>query len=714
MQTFNRHRGILAASMVAVLILSLVTLWSGADFRFNKDNLKNSNQQKDFLAKQSELQAEYEKLLAETKTDPEASRRILAKVIDPQDIKKMIDDGLQVKQTVPLSKVDPAKVKYVSVDDKANMQKYFTSMVKDLQNFENTSGSGVLSALNGDIKQEDFVTLKSSLDNLVDKAYATPTLHAATAYHENLLSTYLAMDDIVSAYEPKSLDQETYSPWPVLYHGHVAINDYMEKASQSAKELQDKYQVKVALSEPQGGNNKPSLFASLFGVKTAEAFIPGIAPTPVINTIDFPRHIEMAIREALASSYAGFALQILRLYSKKIQDSLLITNVGYYRDAVVNARYVDDFSRKYLPGLDLSSPEAKLIKSFIPEIGCGKGVTDAQRVLIQQKVVEYLGFDPAKDLDLNSPDIYAQIDRAGHFASTSTGMTEIMKAIADTMGGKARDIANLDLSISHTKVPIVTEAGAVGGRIFKTANSLSTIQSFQQGAIGGAIQVGTPNANNAAGVVWIATIASMLKDIVVLGSALKEQETCIDTPQLEQIVAVPEPSKDRTDADSLLNCLQNYSDPSEDVKGAYKCVENALDDVANGVADPLIPPRGGVTTGDGTGLIMDKTCYVVGQVAKLAVRGAAPDELIYWTLYSQPSGKISYAGVNFEDSSGPHSTDAQGNWPSGSGTVPDQFAFTASDIGDWTRSVKVKDKEFRFNYKVAATEAECRTAPPTR
>lgn len=745
MQISKKQRVQLAISFVMVLALSLVTLWSPANFLVKSPKVDTDKQRADFQINLAKQRDDYRKMLADFNYDKEASKEVLQKVITEKEVLAIAEEELDTKQKVEIPAVKVAGDKVVNTQDAKQVSQYFEQHFKDKKQLTEKTAFNSMNLYRDATTTEMLEETKRLAQEYAGDLASTSVPQPAVKYHEAMLGAYQSYDRMVNLakdYVPATGD----GPWPAVYREWVIANEFANRAVSEIKNLEKQY----AVSE---------VYASVYGEEA-----PWLARAGIVKSADalmlfgFQLTFEVGnimeeIRAALASALAGFINKLFNRIIGLVEKNFAISNYLYYADALVTGQYAENFLDKYLGecvpldangnavnqnqgglvfnnngescarqgginvGGALSNSLSKqidkqIIKAFMPQFNCGELDMGTVGPLLQQKAQEYAGIDITQPLDTTSGDFYSTINKVNHLASEVLGQELLAKDAAEITTKRISESITNELLGSGKKAGRdanpATPNAPVSDPIIKL--SVGSIQNASLSTLVGNTLLGTDRSTITINIAsLVKTILSSFLNNFIFTTAkfvFKEQDrqSCVTgIPQASAIIPadIPDPGPDFITNDFIVQCRQN---PEACAQGLINTGELGT---GNGGGLPVVPPREPPLPVGGTGVVMDKACYAVGEVPRLAIRGASPNQLIYWSLYRQPSGQPVYEDINFEDANGPQITNAQGDWPSATGSVPDQAALTTADIGEWLRIAVVGGQEYAFQYRVVATTNEC-------
>lgn len=742
-----KRRLVIAASGITVVALAMITIFGGSNFFFKPDKVDTAKQQADFNAKIAEQRAEYRKMLLDAKIDREAGKEVLSKVIDEKTVKAEMEELLQVDQKITIPEVEIPASNIRSKASDQEVKDYFNTHFQQKKEFTEKTRTASMNLYHDTAPQE-----------LIDKAAADTREYLAVLksqqipseavdYHKSIIGAYESYERMIGLANTYYSGEKT-EPWSEGYREWMVSNEFANRSISEIKELDEKYALSQVYADVYQA--EAPWLSKLGLVNQAEAF--GLFGV----TFNFEiGNIMEEIKSAIASFLSALISRFLSSYVTKIEKSFQISNYLYYADALVTGQYTDDFLDKYLgecvdpaqavnaPGLvqNRGTPEEcyrqggldvgglvnssltktidkQMIKAFMPQFNCG--VVDRQQIapLLQQRAMEYAGVDITQPIDVNRGDFYEVVNRVNHLAADAVGQELIAKNVAQVTTQKISDAIAQELlgtgkKAGRTNPAQQGQGGAQAAPKPIITLSVDGVKNAQLAGLIGSVALGTDRAQMTLNVASLVrtVITAFLNSFVFQSAAylFKEQDrqACITgVPVTEALVPadIPDPGPNVIDNEWIQRCRAN---PEACAQGFVDAGDISTT-VGNGQLPP-IPDREPVLTGDG--LQLSSTCFVVGEVPRLAIHGAPPNQLIYWSLYRQPAGEPVYIEQNFEDAGGPQMTNAQGHWPSATGSVPDQAALTTADIGQWTRRARVGNVEFSFNYRVVATRNECM---PTR
>jgi hypothetical protein len=490
----------LTAIGLLVVILLLVTFLQPGNFGYS-----NNGPTADDQAKAAQLQKQYADYLAAIKPDPEASKQLFKELIDQQEVEKQVAAALQVNQKITIPEIPDSRLSITNDAGQAPVEQYFKTIQPVLKEFADNAGPAAPRMFNDADPDKTAIDTTTALDQL----YQTPVPKEALAYHKAEIGTmeqFLAL-----AKTAQTVNNPQTDPWPQVYKQYAVINDQTGVVKSEFNRLDKQY----SLTSPHG-TNAPAVAGSMF-IKTANAQF------AVVVTDDIWANVEKVAREALASAFASFMNTFLDKLITDIQNNYYIANFLYYTDALVRGQYVKDYLDKYVNNV----ADRGIITRFIPQFNCADNKTDLGPIFVA-KARQYLGFDPST-IDPNSTDFYSQIAR---LPDLSPELQELnTRGAAQAAMIEANQSAVLEqLSPTSTKLP---RSDVLGKQITTTTAS---INAALQSAFNAKLGLGTANSQSVVSKIVSGGIEQFVNKYVFKGVVFKEQNTCIQLPQLKPII----------------------------------------------------------------------------------------------------------------------------------------------------------------------------------
>lgn len=690
MYQLQQQKKVIAAILVAVITLSIITVANNPEFVYKSPPVDTAQNQKEFEQKLADIRAEYQKFLELEQTDPAASREIMKTIITEEDVAAMVETALNTKQKITIPSLADSRIKIAETDSQDAVNAYFEKYFKEKKEFTDATLETSRNLYRPVSTGEDIDAALGKADEYVEGLYATAVPKSAAEYHK---SSILIMDNYKKILEfakawTEGAAQETQ--WAGIYREWFVANTLSRNMEGELKNLNTKYSLvpiyahAYGLTEPEA---ERSLFAELGLINEAEAF--GLFG---INFVIKIGDIVQEIKDAIASALSGFFAALLTSLIGKIEDSFKISNFMLYADALVAGQYGPDFFNKYVP----DPAQQDLIKRFIPQFSCG-GFDEARaRQLADQKAKEYIGVDITKPLDTNAEDFYAIAARANHFMSGIDGQLIGAYAEAQNALEHIEKAINRELLDDDQK-----KAGRNdnGGPIQLTVGA---IQDAQLAQFIGSIAMGTSNATVTIFISNIvkSVITTFLQNFLFRRAKFvygeQTRQACIaGVTQVSQITpaGIPTPGPDVIDQGFIDRCRAN----------PQQCAVDLGIGGGGGALPPPVPPP----DLNAVGLQMSKTSYMVGEVASLRLSntGAPEGSRIGWRddLIADPFGTRVEPVIGqfiYED----QFIDANGNWP-GPSYFPSDRQFTCADRGTWRKTAEVAGKTFTKEYTVVNNPA---------
>ncbi|MBI3232167.1 MAG: hypothetical protein HYZ51_03765 [Candidatus Doudnabacteria bacterium] len=517
LETKEQKQTFVGAAALAI-ILGLITLTSHPNFLYREPKqLFNANQEVVDARK-------YLAYLESLKIDPKASQELFQEILTQADIKKEVENELEVNQPLKDPQIETSKLAKSPYTDKQAVVGYLAELSGSALNFNNSAkaNAGALFAKEaGSLKQ-----LKESQQKILREIYSLAAPKDAYKLQEAVakaFSSYGSLIDASLAYAEGKTDK----PWPNLYGEYSAINSQFKAASLEVNTLAEKYKIANLPIQPVYVFAPESKKFTL--IKEAHALF-GIGDVS-ITIGDIPRIIMDAIKEGLTASFSQFMGAMLNKLIAKIESNYLIANFLYYTDALVAGQYTQDYLQKYVS----DQVDRQIIKRFIPQFNCGVSPGDL-RPIFQAKAKDYLGFD-VKSLRPSDPDYYEKLARVGDFMSNPYGWEEYYEGQAQEAKSEAEKAAERELTSPGLKTPRDTVNSVI-------AVSVNNIVSASRASLNSLMNLGISNAES-----FISSFVSQLtqnlvnkfvfRGVSAQGGALgvlKEQRTCLAAAQLQPVL----------------------------------------------------------------------------------------------------------------------------------------------------------------------------------
>ncbi len=495
----------LAATIVLIVILSVISLWHRPDLSVTVST--NTNAKPAF---------DYNAYLAAIKADPVASQKIFQQIITQDQIKQEVEQTLQTDQKIIPPVLDQNKITIDPASNKDTITSYLQNVGQNSAAFSSSTRAAAQNLFYPD--QDQSQLQQSITDNtaLINSLYSLKAPGETKNFHQALLTVYTAYLDaqnLALAYE----QNPQADPWPKFYNDFQVINNNAATLNAELGKLDNKYQISQLPINPRAAVSKSQ--GLFFSVPTAHAQF-GSA-TLIIG--DIPQNILQALEQGLASSFANFATQFLNNLITAIEKNYKIANFLYYTDALVSGQYVGDYLNKYVA----DSVDRAMITNFIPQFNCGQP-QDIKQVL-QAKADQYLGFDP-QNVSPSDPQYYQKMANIGNFLSSPNGWQLYYQDMAASAQSAAEQAADQELTSNGLKSP----RDAIGTEI---AASLSSINDSMQAIFDAQLNLGVINADQVISQLVSQVTYNLFNKFVFRGAVVyKEQSACLPTPQLTPVI----------------------------------------------------------------------------------------------------------------------------------------------------------------------------------
>lgn len=493
----------LGAISALVVILLLVTFLQPSSFRYANEGPSAKDQ-----AEAEQMRRQYAEYLASIKPDPEASKQLFQQLIRQEEVEKRVAAELEINQKITIPDIPNERLAISEASGQGPVEQYFKDIEPVIKEYAATAGPAAPRLFNDADPDQTAIDTMAALD----KMYRTPVPAEALAFHKAEIGT---MEQIVAlARTAEAVDQPQAEPWPKVYHQYAVINDQTRVVKDEFNRLDQQY----ALTTPRG--NAPAVVdRNSFFVKSANAQLGGA----VVVLDDVWATVEKIAREALASAFANFMNRFLDKMITDIQDNYYVANFLYYTDALVRGQYVNDYLDKYVS----DALDRDLITRFIPQFNCADNKTDLGPIFVA-KAREYLGFDPST-INPDSSDFYSKMTRLPDLFPEQQEIN--FRSAAQTAMIKANQSAIIEqLTPTGTKLP---RSDVLGKQITTT---VASINASLQAAFNAKLGLGTSNSQSVVSQIVSSTINQFVDKYVFKGVVLKEQNTCIELPQLKPIV----------------------------------------------------------------------------------------------------------------------------------------------------------------------------------
>jgi hypothetical protein len=509
------------------VVLLVVTFWNPTTFQF-KDSTDYEK-----LAKQSASaeRDQYAKYLESLQADSEASKQLLQELVTEDSLRKEMELILQTNQKIATPDIPNSTLNILPESSTESLAEYFKQSLGATLAFNDSAQQYSTSLFAPESSSTAVRTLQQRNIDLIRNLRGIAVPQAALQYHKAQILAYEHYGNVLDGAMVATTDTDAIS-WPDMYRNYVIINDEIETANTQLTTLDQKYTFSGELKEFFAENQATSSFAH-----TAQAGWFGI-PDFTFTIGDLPAAIWKAIREALARSFARFAISMLDKVVTSIESNFAITSQLYYSEALGQV-YTTEYLQKYV-----SDPlDQEIIKRFIPQYFCLPKNPDELKQIFTQKAQDYLGFDPTR-IDPTDPGFYQKLAQSGSYFATPEGQENYYEGLAAQASSAAAEAATKEVISPGLKTP----RDLVNNQIERT---MASIFNTQQAAINGSIQLGTGNVENIVGQLVASVIENLVNKFVFTGAVLEEQKTCVGVQKSKPVIPA-QPSD------------YQYTPPSED------------------------------------------------------------------------------------------------------------------------------------------------------
>lgn len=515
----KEQKQIFAGAAALIIILAVITLTSKPDFQYREKSASRNPNQSVIDARK------YLEYLQSLKIDSQASKALFQQILTEQDIKKEVENELQVNQLIAAPEIDASKLAGSSKQGAQAAVDYLAKLTGSALNFNTNAKEGSQALFSQNLDKLD--DLKNQQNKILGEIFQLEAPKEAAKLQESMAKAFTAYGSLIEAALAHAKG-EVNSPWAKLYYEYAVINEQFKIAGAEVGKLSQKYKIADLPIYPVYAFDDSSRFQI---IKQADAFL-GIGDVS-ITVGDIPRIIKEAVEEGLTASFANFMGLMLNKLIAKIESNYLIANFLYYTDALVAGQYTDDYLQKYITG----QVDRQIIKRFIPQFSCGSGASDLAPIF-QAKAKEYLGFD-ASSLRPSDPDYYEKLARIGDPLSFAVGWEKYYEGIAQTAKTEAEKAAERELTSPGLKTPRDTVNSAI-------AISVNNIVSASRASLNAIMNLGIGTARS-----FVSGLVSQLtqnlvnkfvfRGVVASGGSLgvlKEQKTCLAVAQLQPVLAI--------------------------------------------------------------------------------------------------------------------------------------------------------------------------------
>ncbi|MCL5774734.1 MAG: hypothetical protein M1333_00815 [Patescibacteria group bacterium] len=506
-------------ALALVAVLAVVTFWNRPNFSYQE--IKVPNKTKPVVDQQA-----YLKYLSTLQVDPKASKELFQQIITKDDIKKEVEDELNVGQTIVPPQVPDKDIKLAKKSDAQAVTDYLSVSTGIAINFNNKAKQLSEAIFSGDTSVIDKAAeqYKKSYQELAQ----IDVPRDAAVLHKSLLTSYMSYGNLLDTAKSYNPDSEQ-ATWPKVYQQYAVINDQSKTYSDELDKLNTKFNLaNVPITpyyvEKDSEGNKSFVF-----IKTAHAIF-GLGDLS-ITIGDIPRIIMDAIKEGLVASFSKFMASFLGKLVDKIEKNYMVANFMYYSDALISGQYMNDYLNKYVD----DNLDRQIIKKFVPQFNCNKKDPNLKAVF-EAKAGDYLGFNP-DDVSPTDPEYYQKMAKVGNFLASPDGWNLHYDDLANQAKSESEKSAEKELTSSGLKTP----RDAVNHSI---SSSINAIVSGEKAAIQSMIQLGINNASSFISA-FVAQLTEQLTTKfvfrgVVSGNGtvgvLKEQPTCLATAQMQVVL----------------------------------------------------------------------------------------------------------------------------------------------------------------------------------
>jgi hypothetical protein len=677
MYKLQQQKKVIAAILVAVITLSVVTIANNPEFVYKSPSINTEEAQKSFKEQLERERLAYQEYLKSQSIDLEASKLLFKEVVSEEEVRVMVEEELGVDQKVVIPAVPTEKLKVQSVSNGPVIKEYFDSIGRYTNDLIEKAQYSVRNMYMPEIGSNNEA-LAGQVNSHVESVYGLDIPQDAVVFHKAYINVYESLARQIALARSYQESGNTELRSKDFYKELVITDSQAKLMMQEYDALSKKYANLPSLEQLALSSQKTdSVWVTLGIIHEADAFL-GALGTFFVEVL----------KDAVAAAAGAIINDLLARLIDKIEKSYIISNFLYYSDAVVASKYANDYLDKYI-----NDPlEQDLIKKFIPQMNCGDPNLEEIEDLARQKASEYLGYDPST-LDPNSEEFYEEVARVGHTLSYEDNWVIDAHGAAGKVEGRAKDAATDEVTSEGKKAAVSSTPGKL-----QVKASVGAIQGTQTAGLI-ALSI-TPGVNLRSVTSFVSTLAStIIKSLItnfILSTSyrvLNEQDrtACIKgITGLTPIVPASYPPDPNVGIDP--NYVQQCEiDPT-------LCLSGQLPPQPVSGSGPQLPLNQGPTN-----LTLDKDTYLVGQVPEYQITGAAPNEIIYFATDTSPrrTPDADLSWISYEVDNEIIMTDENGNWPSTGNKTPWNSGWSCEDPkGTFTRLVKIGGQVHGFVYKL--------------
>ncbi|MCC7356646.1 MAG: hypothetical protein IT410_03460 [Candidatus Doudnabacteria bacterium] len=507
---YNREqKGYFVVTMLTIVVLIVVTFWRPTGLRFGNDNVDRSVQSV------QEERDQYSEYLASLQADSAASKELLKEIVTEDAVRAEVELLLQTDQDIPTPDIPTSTLSVTEQTGTQPLTDYFTKTFGATLAHNEQVNQSVQSLFTPDTSTQLVQSLRARNDSLVKDLRGIAVPKEALAYHKSQILAFEHYGNILEAAEDFSRSSSSVA-WSSVYRNYSIINNEIDTANVQFGALNNKYKFSEAIS-----NHFALTSASSPFVHSADAIF-GLGDFTIVVG-DIPQEIWQAIREALARSFARFAITMLDKVVQSVEENFAITSQLYYSEAL-GQLYTKEYLAKYVQ----DPLDQELIKRFLPQYFCLPSNREELTSIFTQKAKDYLGYDPA-NLDPSDPDFYLKLAKSGDFLASPDGQELYYRDLASQAGSAASSAATKEVLSPGLKSP----RDLVNNQIQRT---MASIFNTEAAAINGSIQLGTNNVETIVGQLVASVIENLLNKFVFSGAVVQEQSACIGIPLTKPVI----------------------------------------------------------------------------------------------------------------------------------------------------------------------------------
>lgn len=501
---------------LAIAALVTITVWQPGEWSFrNKTDYDAQRRQAE-----QEL-AQYQKFLDSIQPDYESSQQLLKKIATEEVVRQEIEETLNTKQKIVIPEVPSSEILISNRSDKDAVVNYVNDVSSMVENLRGGVSPAVQSLYADNPNTEDLKKAQTETDTFVANLKKMSVPAPVAQLHKANIVSFSEYGELFDESQKYAVDN-AINPWPQFYQNYSIIDNRLAVVRTELDRLNKQY----ALDQNTGVDIAPPF------IKTAQAQF----GTVTVITADLERQIIEGIKEALAKSFAQFAVKMLDKLVAHIEKNFAIASQLYYSNEL-NRFYSVEYMKKFV-----SDPlDQDIIKNFLPEYFCVSPDKSKLRDIFVAKARQNVGSDIV--INPADPDFLTKLARLG---ADEKNYPLWWEGYYESLAAKTQSEAESASAKEVVSPGLKTGRDIISSQVNKT---MAAVFNVQEAAISGTINLGTNNVSSPVSQLVAGVVETMINKFIFTpiggGSSssggigiLQEKSVCLQVPEIKPLVPV--------------------------------------------------------------------------------------------------------------------------------------------------------------------------------